>query len=165
MTRYIKSHGVSTSCSALMLVVAAAMLGPLSAQMPPAMAPGSAAAMTDSSEQIADRIVKSTKPVLVDFWAAWCGPCKLLNPIIKELETEYKGRVLFLKVDVDRTPALSRYFQVSAIPAVFIIKDKAVVNMLPGLRPKEAYREALNSVLASAAVKKDTAATKVAPAK
>lgn len=110
-------------------------------------APKKATVITDSSQQIADVIVNSKIPVLVDFWAAWCGPCKLLNPIIKQLEKDYDKRVLFLKVNVDVHRSISAYFSVNAIPAVFIIKDKTVVKMIPGLQPKETYAQALNDVL------------------
>lgn len=102
----------------------------------------------DSSQQIADRIISSKKPVFIDFWAVWCGPCKLLNPIVKELEKEYKGRVEFIKVNVDIHRSLAQYFGVNSIPAVFIVKDKAVVNGLLGLRLKSDYVLALNQALA-----------------
>jgi thioredoxin 1 len=102
--------------------------------------------IVDSSQQIADKIIKSKIPVLVDFWAAWCMPCRMLNPIIKELEEEYNGKVMFLKVNIDVHRAISSYFGVRAIPAVFIIKDKTVVKVLPGLNPKEAYDAALKEV-------------------
>jgi thioredoxin 1 len=101
----------------------------------------------DSSQAIADRIVQSEIPVLVDFWAAWCGPCRILNPIIAELEETYKDKVLFIKVNVDIHRALSSYFGVSSIPAVFIIHKKSVVQALPGVQPKENYIKALDTVL------------------
>jgi len=104
----------------------------------------------DSSNYIADRIVKSEIPVLVDFWAVWCGPCKLLNPIIKELEKEYRGRVDFIKVNVDVHRQIANYFKVQAIPSIFLIYDKAVIQVIPGLRAKEDYRAALNAALALA---------------
>ena len=104
---------------------------------------------TDSSQQIADMIVNSKIPVLVDFWAAWCGPCKMLNPIIKQLEKDYDKKVLFLKVNVDIHRSIAAYFNITSIPAVFIIKDKTVVKMLPGLQPREVYVNALNEILAS----------------
>ena len=103
---------------------------------------------TDSSQHIADRIVQSEVPVLVDFWAVWCGPCRMLNPIIKELEKSYRKRVLFIKVNVDVHRALSAYFGVQSIPSVFIIKDKNVKAALAGVQPRERYVEELEKVLA-----------------
>jgi thioredoxin len=101
----------------------------------------------DSSQQIADRIIKSKKPVLVDFWASWCAPCRMLDPVIKKLEKEYKGKVTFMKVDVDKHRQIASYFRVQGIPAVFIVNDRAVQKMVTGLQPEEAYREALDAVL------------------
>jgi len=124
---------------------------------PPLKQPGSVAQIVDSSQQIADLIVKSKIPVFVDFWAVWCGPCKLLNPIVEELEKEFNGKVLFLKVNVDIHKGISNYFQVNAIPAVFILKDKTVVKMFPGLQRKETYAAALNSLIGThSALKPDS---------
>jgi thioredoxin 1 len=107
----------------------------------------------DSSQQIADRIVSSKVPVLVDFWAPWCGPCRMLNPILKTLEKAYRGRVEFLKVNVDVNQRISAFFQIQGIPAVFIIKDKAVKKAFIGYRPEADYRKALDEVLAMPSVK------------
>ena len=102
----------------------------------------------DSSQLIADRIVQSKIPVLVDFWAVWCGPCKMLNPIIKDLEKTYRKRVLFIKVNVDIHRALSAYFGVQSIPSVFIISNKNVVAAMRGVQPKKRYIEELDKALA-----------------
>ncbi|MBN1757782.1 MAG: thioredoxin [Chitinispirillaceae bacterium] len=102
----------------------------------------------DSSQLIADRIVQSELPVLVDFWAVWCGPCKMLNPIIEDLEKTYRKRVLFVKVNVDIHRALSAYFGVQSIPSVFVIKNKNVVAAMRGVQPKERYIEELDKALA-----------------
>jgi thioredoxin 1 len=101
----------------------------------------------DSSQIIADRVVKSPIPVLMDFWATWCGPCRMLGPIIEELKKKYAGKVSFEKINVDVHRNLSAYFRVSAIPAVFIVSNKTVVNYLQGLQPKEVYEQALQSAL------------------
>ncbi len=132
---------------------------------PPLKPPGSAAQIVDSSQQIADIIVKSRLPVFIDFWAVWCGPCKLLNPIVEELEKEFKGRVLFLKVNVDIHKAIAGYFQVNAIPAIFIVNDKTVVKVIPGLQPKSVYTAALNEILAKNASSKPDSLSDVKSAK
>ncbi|HEX2956491.1 MAG TPA: thioredoxin [Chitinispirillaceae bacterium] len=106
---------------------------------------------SDSSQAIADKIVKSKIPVVIDFWAVWCGPCRMLNPIIADLEKQYKGKVEFIKVNVDVHRGIAAYFQVNAIPAVFIVHNKNVIKSFPGLQPKEVYQEAINDVLALAA--------------
>ncbi len=116
-----------------------------SVQAQPALTPS----VVDSSQQIADKIVNSKVPVLIDFWAAWCAPCRMLNPIISELEKEYKGKVLFMKVNVDIHKSIASYFGISGIPAVFIVNDKTVVKSLPGLQHKSAYKAALDEVLTS----------------
>lgn len=103
--------------------------------------------ISDSSQYIADKIIQSEIPVLVDFWAVWCLPCRILNPIIKEIEDKYKGKILFLKVNVDKNRALSAYFGVSSIPSVFLIDQKTVVAFIPGVHSKETYVNAIEKVL------------------
>jgi thioredoxin 1 len=127
------------------------------AQMPPMEMP------FDSSQTVADRISASKIPVLLDFWATWCGPCRMLGPTIEDLKKKYAGKVSFEKINVDINRQLSAYFRVSAIPAVFIVNDKTVVNYLQGLQPKEAYEEALQAVLKPLA--KEPSPKSIAPAK
>jgi thioredoxin 1 len=108
---------------------------------------GDGPAPFDSSDIIADRIVKSTIPVMLDFWATWCRPCRMLAPVIEDIKKKYSGKIKVIKIDVDVHRRISAYFRISSIPAVFLIKDKAVVQYLPGLQDKSAYEQAVADVL------------------
>jgi len=105
--------------------------------------------VVDSSQLIANEIVKSEIPVLVDFWAPWCAPCRYLNPIMNELEKDFAGKVRFVKVNVDIHRSIAAYFEVLSIPAVFIVNKKVVVKAISGLQPKEVYANALKEILAT----------------
>jgi len=125
-------------------VVVGLLVATSSAQLP---YPGQAAPV-DSSQQIADRIIKCKKPVLIDFWAPWCGPCRMLSPMLKELEKKYAGKIVVERVNVDINRNLASYFRVSGIPAVFLVKDRTVVKSMVGLQPREAYEKAINEAIA-----------------
>jgi len=91
-----------------------------------------------------DEIVRGAEtPVLVDFWAAWCGPCRAVAPVIEQLAEEYDGRLVVGKVDVDANPGLSRRFGVAGIPAILLFKDGEPVATAVGARPKAALVQAL----------------------
>ena len=92
-------------------------------------------------------VLKSDKPVLVDFWATWCGPCRMLGPVIEELATEYEGRVVVGKVDVDNNQEFAAKYGVSNIPTVLVFKDGEVVGRQVGVAPKKTYTDALDSLL------------------
>ena len=107
--------------------------------------PWIAAAGDDDFSVVAEQ---SSVPVLVDFWAAWCGPCRMVSPALDRLATERAGRIKLVKVDVDRSPQLSRRFDVQAIPTLMIIVGGKVVARQAGAAPAEALRSWLDGVLA-----------------
>lgn len=90
-----------------------------------------------TKENFEKEVINSNIPVLIDFWATWCGPCRMLSPIISEIANEYQGKVKVCKVNVDDQPELANAFNVSSIPMVAVMKDRKVTNVSVGYRPKE----------------------------
>ena len=93
-------------------------------------------------------ILKSDKPAVVDFWAEWCGPCRAIAPIIKDLATRYGDRVQIAKLDVDANPAVAGKFGIRAIPTVLAFRNGQVVGQLQGARPRADFEAFVEKLLA-----------------
>lgn len=104
-------------------------------------------ALTITDATFGEVVLQSDKPVLVDFWAAWCGPCRMVGPIVDELSNEYEGRVVVGKVDVDANQEFAAKYGVRNIPTVLIFKNGEVVGKQVGVAPKQTYADSLDAVL------------------
>ena len=93
-----------------------------------------------NDENFDTEVLKSSKPIVVDFWAEWCGPCKQIGPALEELSKEMAGKIKIAKVDVDSNPNTAASMGVRGIPALFIIKDGKVISNRAGAAPKAALQ-------------------------
>lgn len=95
-----------------------------------------------------DQVVLQAKtPVLVDFWAAWCGPCRMIAPIVEELAKEYEGKIGFAKLDVDQNPKTANSYGIMTIPTLLLFKEGKPVSNMVGLRPKAELKRNLDEAL------------------
>ncbi len=104
---------------------------------------GSVSEFTDGNFD--SEVINSTDPVLVDFWAPWCGPCRMIAPMVEELAQEYKGAVKIGKINIDDSPGAATRYGVSSIPTLMIFKGGEVVNSFVGVQPKSKLQAALDA--------------------
>ena len=90
-----------------------------------------------SDSEFQEKVINSSKPVVVDFWASWCGPCKMLAPIMEQVEETLGDKVNFVKINVDDNPVSSNTYKVASIPTLIVFKGGKIVNTLVGFRPKQ----------------------------
>jgi thioredoxin 1 len=103
----------------------------------------SVAEFTD--ETFKSEVLESPTPVLVDFWAPWCGPCRMIAPVVEELATEHQGTVKVGKINIDDNPSAAQQYGVSSIPTLMIFKDGQVVDRFVGVQPKSRLQQALDA--------------------
>ena len=92
-------------------------------------------------------VVKSDKPVMIDFWAVWCGPCRMIAPIVEEMTGEYEGKAVIGKVDVDSNPNIAMKYGIRNIPTVLFVKGGEVVDKQVGAAPKASFTAKLDALL------------------
>ena len=101
--------------------------------------------ITDSSFE--ETVLKSDKPVMVDFWAAWCGPCRMVGPIIDEISSEYENKAIVGKVDIDSNQEFAAKYGVRNIPTVLVFSNGELVDRHVGVAPKDTYAAALDNLI------------------
>jgi thioredoxin 2 len=101
--------------------------------------------VTDAS--FADEVLNYNGPVLVDFWAPWCGPCKMVSPILDQLASEYSGTVKIAKLNVDENPVIASKYGIRSIPSLLFFKNGKIVNTLMGVQPKAELQRHIQSLL------------------
>ncbi|MFW0838168.1 MAG: thioredoxin [Candidatus Komeilibacteria bacterium] len=94
-----------------------------------------------TDQDFAEEVLKSDIPVFVDFYAPWCGPCKMMEPIVEELAKEYEGKIKIVKLNVDENPTTAQQFQVMSIPTMFIFRGGQAVDQMIGYQDKASLKE------------------------
>ncbi|WNV91412.1 thioredoxin [Umezawaea sp. Da 62-37] len=106
---------------------------------------GATVVVTDTS--FADDVLSSEKPVLVDFWATWCGPCKMVAPVLEEIAAEHAEKITVAKLDIDANPGIARDYQIMSVPTLILFQGGKPVKQIVGAKPKSALLNDLSGVL------------------
>ena len=104
---------------------------------------------TTDDQNFEQVVLQSEVPVLVDFWAPWCGPCRMVAPVVEQLASEYDGKLKVVKVNTDENPGTARAYQISGIPSLLLFKSGRVVDQVVGAVPKAKLQDVVDRQLAS----------------
>lgn len=103
-----------------------------------------------TKDNFEEEVVKSDKPVVIDFWASWCMPCQMMAPVFEELSEEYTGEIKFAKVNTEEEIEIAQAFGIRSIPTLAVMKDNKLINQILGFLPKETLKEKIDSIIATA---------------